>query len=317
VKISIIIPVLNEAMSLEKCLSAMYDQDFQPEFFEVCLMDNGSSDKTLDIARSFNIRIYSSPEATIPGLRNWGAKVAKGDVLGFVDADMLVPRNWLRSINYYFEQQGLDVFGFVDLVPNTASWIGRIWNFAYRVDKQKTCEVDFLPTRNMYLLKSIFFEMGAFDEKLDTGDDKDFGLRLNKKGYKAIAIPGLNIIHLGYEKDFGEFLRKEFWRQRFLLQIAKKWDYSLRTLIMPLTSLWHLVLLPLFIYLFIGHLRQASVNYAAMFIILLLLIAPAVLISLFKTVPSNNFRHFFSLAGLYFIRYIVTGISLVRHIYYQ
>lgn len=313
-KISIIIPALNEEKCLKKCLSSIFDQDFTPEFFEVLFVDNGSTDRTMEIAQKFNLIIYSLPEASISKLRNFGAEKAKGNILAFVDADMMFPRNWLRCIHFYFEKKNLEIFGFTSFVPEDASWIGKLWNYSARADKMHIREVDFLAGRNIYLPKSLFEEISGFDENLATGEDKDFCFRLRRNGYKVISVPGKNIIHLGYENNFREFFYKEFWRQSSLLALAKKWGYSPRTLRMPLVCLYHLILSLYLVVIVLNIFFKGSTGYLFIGFVFFMLLLPAIFMSLLKTVSSNDFRYFGGGFFVYFTRYFIGGISLIWHL---
>ena len=87
-KISIIIPVLNEAEHLEKMLTEV--QGFRDKHNEVIVVDGGSTDATVDIARSYSDHVVISDKGRAKQM-NAGAVVAKGDVLIFLHADTILP----------------------------------------------------------------------------------------------------------------------------------------------------------------------------------------------------------------------------------
>src|SRR5581483_5212063 len=86
--VSIIIPALNEERMIGRCLASLVALDFAHEKFEVILVDNWSTDKTLEIARSFqdqiNLRILQKTCVRISGLRNLGAQEANGEIVAFL-----------------------------------------------------------------------------------------------------------------------------------------------------------------------------------------------------------------------------------------
>src|SRR5579884_1618468 len=93
VSVSIIIPALNEARMIGKCLESVAQLDFPHGHFEVILVDNGSTDDTVKIAESFTDRIHlkvlQKRGVRISGLRNLGAREAQGEIVAFLDADCL------------------------------------------------------------------------------------------------------------------------------------------------------------------------------------------------------------------------------------
>ena len=84
-KISVIIPVKNEEDKIERCLEAVFDQIVQP--FEVIVVDGHSTDKTVENARKFAVRILYENYGTAGGARQVGVGNAEGDYVAFADAD--------------------------------------------------------------------------------------------------------------------------------------------------------------------------------------------------------------------------------------
>src|ERR1700704_3926569 len=93
VSITIIIPAFNEEKMIGFCLDSLTRLNFARERFEVVVVDNGSRDKTLAIAKSFqdrlNLKVLQQAGVRISALRNLGAHAALGDIVAFLDADCL------------------------------------------------------------------------------------------------------------------------------------------------------------------------------------------------------------------------------------
>src|SRR6476659_10098707 len=100
VVVSIIIPALNEERVIASCLEALACQTFSFDSFEVILVDNGCTDRTIPIARQFEqhlcLSILEKKNASISALRNAAAEVATGEILAFLDADCIPPADWLE-----------------------------------------------------------------------------------------------------------------------------------------------------------------------------------------------------------------------------
>ena len=101
-KVSVVIPVFNEEKLIARCLTALQNQTKKP--FEIIVVDNNSSDKTAEIAKTFPVRIVTEKKQGIISARNTGFNAAKGDIVGRIDADTLVPPNWIEEIQKHFKQ---------------------------------------------------------------------------------------------------------------------------------------------------------------------------------------------------------------------
>ena len=102
--ISVVIPALNEEKFLPTCLKSLEKQEFKKPF-EIIVVDNGSEDKTVTVAKSFGVRIISEPHRGLPLARQRGLEAAKGEIVAFVDADSTVDKGWLAEILHSFENQ--------------------------------------------------------------------------------------------------------------------------------------------------------------------------------------------------------------------
>lgn len=93
--ISVIIPALDEGSRIEHCLRSLENQTYKD--FEIIVVDGGSKDRTVEIARK-HARVIKQKSETIGGARREGALAARGNILAFTDADTILDLNWLSSI---------------------------------------------------------------------------------------------------------------------------------------------------------------------------------------------------------------------------
>jgi glycosyltransferase involved in cell wall biosynthesis len=104
-RVSIIIPAYNEERYLGRCLDSVATQVEEP--FEVIVVDNNSTDKTVEIARSYPfVKVVSESEQGRVYARNAGFAAAEGDVLGRIDADAVLPSDWTAHVADYFDREG-------------------------------------------------------------------------------------------------------------------------------------------------------------------------------------------------------------------
>ena len=103
-KLSIIIPALNEEKSLPLLFESIKDQEFKD--YEIILADAGSTDKTLEIAKKYDVRVI---KGGLPAVgRNAGAKVAQGEWLLFLDSDVFLSSNFLKLLLEEAQETGAD-----------------------------------------------------------------------------------------------------------------------------------------------------------------------------------------------------------------
>ena len=96
--ISIVIPALNEGKLLPDCLRSLKNQDYEGEY-EIIVVDNGSTDNTANVARSFGAKVISCiDKRSVFHARQVGADAACGDIIVQADADTVYPRGWLKKI---------------------------------------------------------------------------------------------------------------------------------------------------------------------------------------------------------------------------
>jgi glycosyltransferase involved in cell wall biosynthesis len=210
VDISFIFPVLNEEAFLGKALNAINIFSTVQFSYEIIVVDNGSCDRTLSIARSYTSLIFVQPELTIGGLRNFGARKASGKILVFLDGDICVTEEWWKSIGTVIERMEPGcrlITGSFCAVPKHSGWIEKVW-FAKIVSKKN---VNYINSGHLIVERSFFKSLGGFDEKLVTAEDYDFCQRALEVGSWLKNDVSLKVIHLGYPKDVLSFFRREVW----------------------------------------------------------------------------------------------------------
>ena len=106
-KISFIIPTYNAGEHLERCLKSIRCQDYHQEKVEILIIDGGSSDNTLEIAKNFDCNILNNPKRLAEYGVQLGVKEARGEFLAIFAADNeLVGNDWIKKIGDVFADDG-------------------------------------------------------------------------------------------------------------------------------------------------------------------------------------------------------------------
>lgn len=101
-RVSVVVPSYNDAEMLEQCLTALDSQTRAPD--EVVVVDNGSSDATVDVAIAHGARVVTELQRGIPQATSAGLDAATGDVIGRLDADSIPPSDWVARVARAFDR---------------------------------------------------------------------------------------------------------------------------------------------------------------------------------------------------------------------
>ncbi len=174
--ISIIIPTLNEERDLPTLLESIKTQSFKD--YEIIVADANSKDNTKEIAKKYGCIIT---EGGLPAVgRNKGANIAKGDFLFFFDADVKLPRNFLKKANDEITEKYLDI-ATCEIKPISKLKIDRlIHKFANIFLKMGQYLDPHAPGFCILVSKRLFKRIKGFDEGLRLGEDHDFVKRASK-----------------------------------------------------------------------------------------------------------------------------------------
>ncbi|BAQ61472.1 glycosyltransferase [Geminocystis sp. NIES-3708] len=181
--ISVIIPAFNAEKYLKDAIESVIKQNYQP--LEIILIDDGSTDNTAKIAKSFQDIQYIYQENSGPVIaRNNGIKIAKGEYIAFLDADDLWTDDHLELLVNCFKKD-----------PYVEVAIGYVQCLLL---KEKNEEKEYFEefsnsTINVNLgaglyKKSVFEKLGNFDPNLSSSEDVDWFLRIKEANINQIIV---------------------------------------------------------------------------------------------------------------------------------
>lgn len=203
-KASIIIRTKNEAKRLPDVLSLLNSQTEKD--FEVILVDSGSNDQTIEIARLYqkklDLKIFeiASGSFSYPYACNFGAERASGEYLVYISGHSIpIDENWLKSGLFNMEDKKVaGAYGNV-LASEDASIWEKLWYFHGRLMPQEVLKkprMGILGNTNAIIPKKLWREH-HFDEKnyVDGGEDGEWASYFIKKGYTVVKDPGFSVFH--------------------------------------------------------------------------------------------------------------------------
>jgi glycosyltransferase involved in cell wall biosynthesis len=200
-RMSVIVPVLNGSEVLPSCLDALNRSEY-PEF-EILVVDDGSSDSTPQVAERHGARCIRNPYTMGPAsARNLGACHAAGDILVFVDADVVLPPDGLHLIAEDFCRNPFltAVFGSYDDSPASPNFVSQYKNLMHHYIHQTSQEsASTFWAGCGAIRKSVFEEFGGFDAARYTGptiEDVALGMELAKSGHSILLDKRLHVKHL-------------------------------------------------------------------------------------------------------------------------
>lgn len=196
-KVSVIIPTYNEEKVILECLKSL-DEQFEKEF-EVILVDDGSTDKTLGVISSYRpkkykLKILKQNHQGPAMARNLGAKHASGKILVFVDADMTYDSNFLQKlIEPITQNKAKGTFGKEEYVSNWENVWAKCWNINSDLPEKRRLPLNYPDHQKVFraILKSEFDKVNGFSKGGYTDD-----WTLSKKlGYEAVNAPEAIFYH--------------------------------------------------------------------------------------------------------------------------
>lgn len=212
--LSIIIPTKNEEIFLPKILKSIKKQNFCD--YEIIVADAGSTDKTRDIAASFGARIV---EGGMPGAgRNRGAAAAKGETFLFLDADVILPKEYfLKKALAEFKEKRLDAACALSDPITSDRKIKVFFDLVYNIPIAKLERISPHGAWAVFVKKDIYEKIKGYDEKMKLCEDHDFVQRAARVGKFKVLRSAKIFISLrrfyqdGWLKTIAVYVIAEFY----------------------------------------------------------------------------------------------------------
>jgi glycosyltransferase involved in cell wall biosynthesis len=196
--ISVVICAYNAERTMDACLASLRALHYPN--YEVIVVNDGSTDRTLEIAQRYpGVRIFSQENRGLSAARNLGLEHAGGQIVAYTDSDCVVDPDWLTYLAYKFVHGGFVAVGGPNLPPpeesRTAACVAAAPGGPTHVLLDDEV-AEHIPGCNMAFLKTALQEIGGFDPiHRAAGDDVDLCWRLQNHGHTIGFSPAAMVWH--------------------------------------------------------------------------------------------------------------------------
>ncbi len=238
--ISVIVPVFNGGKFLYQCLDAIVASSCQS--FELIVVDDGSTDDSAEVSRRKGARVLHTPrrQSGPAAARNHGAQQARGDVLFFVDADVVVRRETMSRVAAHFQDNPnlAALFGSYDDEPAEENFLSQYKNLQHHfVHQQSSSDAVTFWAGCGAIRRDVFTSVGGYDDRhypKPSVEDIELGYRMRSAGHRILLDKELQVKHLKQWK-LGSMLRADIlyravpWSQLILKRQGMVNDLNLKT----------------------------------------------------------------------------------------
>lgn len=231
--LSVIIPAYNEEQWIARTLGSInrareYLHKEGGPAAELLVVDNASTDRTAQMAHALKVKVVEEPVHIIAKVRNTGAKAAAGDILVFIDADVMVPETLLWRITQCLSDP-VCIGGAVDTdyqpVHFSVKMYLQLWRLIGKAARMAQGAVQFFR-------RDAFFSLGGYDETLYMGEDVDLYWRLRRgakqQGSRVCLINDLHVAPSCRRFDQWPLWRTLIWTNPFVVPFFRRqkgfWD---------------------------------------------------------------------------------------------
>jgi len=196
--ISVVIPAYNSEIIIQRCIQSLKNQSFPREKFEIIVVNDGSKDKTADIAKAAGAdSVISTKNQGIWDARKVGVELSKGKFIATIDADCEVMDGWLDTISEELEKN----FAITGPLLNgndqsRVAWAEYLMEFSeFNEYKKRSC-VDYLIGANQAIRREIY-PMNNIPNMRKKPEDIIRSELIKESGISLIFVPEMKVKHYG------------------------------------------------------------------------------------------------------------------------
>ena len=224
--VSVVVPTYNRREDVLKCITALGNQTYPADRFEILIVDDGSTDGTQEAVQKKaceipNLSYYRVQVNNGDGhARNQGVNAAKGVIIAFTDDDCIPSPAWIEeAVSVFEKEESLTGVDGKTLPEEKIDFRKKIFNYARTMNSPGPSR--YPPTCNVFYRKKDLIEIGGFDEKIRYANDVDLAARLLEKGKKMVFAEKVLVLHKVDYLPFFKYLRRMSVFQSYPLVVKK------------------------------------------------------------------------------------------------
>ena len=213
--LSVVIPAYNEEKYLGPCLKALNNQDLPSDQYEIIVVDNCSTDKTLKVAKRYGARVITEQQRGIIFAKGAGCAAARGSIIAITDADTIVPKTWLSQIMRLITHHPMAGITGPAVTQNLPLWgyllhHGCLLIFILLARFNITI---YLHGQNVAFYQKYYSLMGGFNPNIPIGEDEVGLLKKLRRFGEVMYCPSLKVKthNRRYRFGFWVFLKEMLW----------------------------------------------------------------------------------------------------------
>ena len=266
-KVSIIVPVYNGSDTITDCVSSLEKLDYQKDKLQIIIVNDGSTDDTAKLLEEKKLPnefcvIDLEKNSGRAFARNHGLKKSKGEIIIFLDADMIIEASFVNEhISSLSNDEVKAVSGLLTACPNQPQTPLQYYLYEYRkrgakqYGENRPIPFNYLITGNMSIKREVFENCGYFDEyyKGYGGEDTDYAIRIWEKYPEGLRFSARAISAHCQHDELDDLEKKifKYGRGNYLLLIQKFPDHQKALSADWIRSLKGYAVINIFIYRFI------------------------------------------------------------------
>ena len=209
--VTVVITTKNEEKNIANCLQSIRSQTFKN--IELIVVDNFSEDKTAELAEKYNSKVYFRGNER-SAQRNYGAKVARGEYLIYLDADMILNPTVIEECVAKCECDNVGALYVPERIVGNGFWI-KVRDF------ERSFYTGTVIDAVRFVRRDLFLQVGGFDEKLVGPEDWDFDRKIRKISRTAVTIVPLYHNEGGFNTK--RYLKKKGYYTDGIQRYIEKW----------------------------------------------------------------------------------------------